>query len=69
MKKSMDETAIGENSAQAKGAPSGALRTQCKRCGYEWEYRGAKKPNPVYPTYVCCPRCRIQVKLAAITGK
>ncbi len=30
---------------------------KCKRCGYEWEYRGRSE------WYACCPRCRSQIRV------
>ena len=39
------------------------MKLKCKRCKKEWDYKGDKKPNKNYSTYVACPVCRTSVKL------
>lgn len=34
----------------------------CKRCLYEWDYKGRKKVAK-YRVYVSCPRCHTLVRL------
>lgn len=36
------------------------MKLKCKKCGYEWEYRGK---NPYYAT---CPRCLKKVKIRSV---
>lgn len=40
------------------------LQSKCKRCEYEWTYKGAKDPEGLdYPVYASCPRCRTPLRL------
>lgn len=41
----------------------------CQKCKYSWNYKGQKKPNPNYNLYVCCPRCRFNVRIKWIPKK
>ncbi|MEW6222653.1 MAG: hypothetical protein AB1476_05015 [Candidatus Hadarchaeota archaeon] len=34
------------------------MKLHCKKCGYNWEYRGKSK------FYATCPRCLRKVKVA-----
>lgn len=36
---------------------------KCKRCGREWDYRGAIIPTDAYPQYTSCPRCKTSTKV------
>ena len=37
-------------------------RYKCKKCEWEWDYKGKKKMKP-YKQYISCPRCHSLVKL------
>ena len=39
------------------------IELKCKRCGYEWTYKGKKKPERFYHVYVACPRCKTSVPM------
>lgn len=36
---------------------------KCLKCKREWNYKGKKKWDNKSATWVCCPKCRNQVKL------
>ena len=46
---------LRKNTATSKKT-KGAIMI-CKKCGYEWEYKG------VAHYYCCCPRCRSNVRI------
>lgn len=39
------------------------MELKCKKCGRQWDYKGAKVPTKEYTLYTSCPVCKNLVKL------